>query len=150
MKIFVTKTSTNIKIEKRNTMKKIIIAISIFISTSVAHADPACTALGNFVGIKYKLVSKTCNNPVFFGDDFKVEPYEASNFSGYNLTSGSASIGPATSTESTDRCTASGETVAVETCAYDQSCIPRGWLYTISKSSVVFSMNGCEAKYSAQ
>lgn len=130
-------------------MKQIIIAISVLMSAAAAHADPACNALGNFVGIKYKLVSKTCNN-MFYGDDFKVEPYTASNFSGYNLTSGSASIGPATSTDSTDRCTVSGDTVTVETCAYDRSCIPRGWLYTISKNSVVFLMNGCEAKYSAQ
>ncbi len=130
-------------------MKKTAIAISIFISASVAHADPACTALGNFVGINYKLVSKTCNN-MFFGDDFKVVPYDNGSFAGYNLTSGSASIGPATSADATDRCTASGETVTVETCAYDRSCLPRGWLYTISKTNVVFLMNGCEAKFSAQ
>ena len=132
-------------------MKKLIITISLIMSANTALADQACTALGNFVGIKYKLVSKTCDYNTFIGDDFKVEPYVASNFSGYNLTSGSASIGPATSDNSTDRCTVSGETVTVETCGNsDSGCIPRGWLYTLTKSGVVFLMNGCEAKYSAQ
>lgn len=131
-------------------MKKTIIALAFILSTATVNADQACTALENFVGVTYKLVSKTCENPGLFGNTFTVEPYDNGDFSGYNLKSGSITIGPATSANSTDKCSVSGETVTVQTCASDQSCVPRGWFYTFTKDAVEFSANGCVAKYSAQ
>lgn len=131
-------------------MNKAIIALALILSAASAQADQACTALGNFVGTTYKLVSKTCDNPGLFGDTFTVEPYDNGSFAGYSLKSGSITIGPATSSNSTDKCMISSDTVTVQTCAFDQSCLPRGWFYTLNKDTVEFSANGCVAKYSVQ
>lgn len=130
-------------------MNNAIITLVLVLSATSANADQACTALGSFVGVTYKLVSKTCENPRLFGDTFTVEPYDNGSFAGYSLNSGSITIGPATSANATDKCSVSGDAVTVLTCAFDQSCLPRGWFYTFTKDTVEFSANGCVAKYLA-
>jgi len=118
----------------------------LVISTS-ALADQDCAALSKFVGT-YKLVSSTCKGP--FGDTLTVAPYTEtgeSSYSGYRLTTGGIEIGPSTSANSTDKCTVSGNSVTVQTCAFDGNCLPKYWTYSFSESNVSFQANGCEAQF---
>ena len=122
--------------------------IIFILSLSIlAQGDPSCTSLSSYVGA-YRLLSKTCNGP--FGDQLTVTPYTETrepSYSGFMLTSGGLGIGPATSSNSDDKCVVSGQDVIVYTCAYDQSCLPHGWIYSFSGPDVTFFANGCTAKF---
>lgn len=124
-------------------MKSLFILVAL-LGSSYAMADQACSALSSTVG-SYKLVSKTCEGP--FGNDLTVAPYDNGSFAGYVITTGGIGIGPSTSANATDKCTVSGNTITVQTCAFDLSCLPQYWTYNFSGANLIFSANGCEAQF---
>ena len=126
-------------------MKSLILALSL-LSSALASADQACSALGNVKG-HYRLQSYTCTG--LSGDRLSVEhivEHRPHTYGNYLITSGPMAVGISTEPSSLDLCGEVDGVVTVKTCVRS-NCTPQNWTYTFSRDRVQLNANGCIAEF---